>query len=393
MTQLANELKLTWKREGIDKTILSFSMGEPDFDTPSHIVEAAAEATRGGKTHYTPSLGIPELRAAVAAKCVRDNDIPCTAEDVMITPTKLGIFEAINAIVSDGDDALVPDPGWVSYVPMVHMAGGNALPLPTKVKDNFQVTGELIRRHATEKTKLVVICSPSNPTGAILSEESLKSIADAVKELDLYVVADEIYENLCYLDEPPVSMASLPGMMQRTVTLNGFSKSFAMTGWRVGYAVAPPDVLKLMNRIQQHTLTCTSSVAQYAALAALAGPKTPVEEMVRTFRERRDYLHGAVNGIDGLSCRMPDGAFYIFFSYDVDISSLDLAKRLLEEEGIAFTPGGAFGAEGEGFLRISYAASMEDLREGVARLARGYARIREEVGVKPSAVGDRCDVE
>ncbi len=379
ITQMARKLKDEWSRDGSGRQVYAFSIGEPDFDTPPHIVEAAADATRSGKTHYTPSLGIPELREAVAAKCSGENGIDCTADNVLITPCKLGIFAAINSIVAVGDEVIIPDPGWVSYDPMVRMAEGTPVFLPTTEDDGYQITGDLVRKFATDRTKLLILNSPGNPTGGVLTAESLKSIADAAMELDIYVISDEIYEKIHYGEGVPGSIAALPGMMERTVTANGFSKAYAMTGWRVGYMVAPPDILSAMNKVQQHTLTCTSSVAQYAAMAAITGPCVPVTTMLETFRERRDYLHKAVNDIAGLSARLPDGAFYLFFSYDADISSLDLCMKLLEEEGLALTPGSAFGPRGEGFLRFSYAASMEMLEKGVEHLAQGYAKVRDEL--------------
>jgi aspartate/methionine/tyrosine aminotransferase len=265
---------------------------------------------------------------------------------------------------------------------MVEMAEGKPVSLPISEEDGFQITGDLIREHATDNTKLVILNSPANPTGGVLTRKSVKSIAEAAMELDLYILSDEIYEMLHYLDRNPKSIASLPGMMHRTVTANGFSKAYAMTGWRVGYIVAPPPILSAMNKVQQHTLTCTSSVAQYAALAAVTGPHAPVQAMTQMFRKRRDFLVEGINSIEGLHCRTPEGAFYCFFSYDLDMPSLELAKKLLELEGIALTPGAAFGSRGEGYMRFSYAASMELLQEGVERLAKGYSKLRFENSIR-----------
>ncbi len=346
---------------------ISFALGEPDFPTPGHIVEAAARAMREGFTHYTASKGVPELREAIAERARRENGIPCSADDVIVTPTKLAIFQAILALVDEGDDVLLPDPGWVSYVPMVQLAGGRPVPLRLREEDGFRTTPELVQEALTPRTRAIVLCSPSNPTGAVSSEADVRGVAELARERDLIVLTDEIYERLLY-EGRHVSIASLDGMFERTVTFNGLSKSHAMTGWRVGWAIAPGPIMRELDKLQQHTLTCAASFAQRGALAALTGPQDCVEEMVGEFRRRRDFIVSRLRASGLFECATPSGAFYVFPRYKTNLPSLELAELLLERAHVALTPGSAFGDGGEGYIRISYATSMENLRTGMDRV-------------------------
>jgi len=350
------------KSKGIK--VISFALGEPDFDTPQHIKDAAIESLRGGFTHYTASKGIVELRQAIAEKSKRENGINCTADEVLVTPTKLGIFEAIMAFVEDGDEVIVPDPGWVSYVPMVNLAGGKAVNVRLKEEEDFRMTPELVHEAITPRTTMILLNSPSNPTGTVMTEADFKGIADLARDHNLMVLTDEIYEKLVY-EGKHVSIAALDGMYERTITLNGFSKSYAMTGWRIGWLVAHKDLMKPIDKIQQHSLTCCTSFAQKGALAALKGPQTCVEDMFAEFCRRRDYMVRRVNSTGLFECRKPSGAFYVFPRYHAKMPSLQLAERLLEQAHVGMTPGSAFGDGGEGFLRISYANSMENLERGM----------------------------
>jgi aspartate aminotransferase len=345
-------------------SVISFALGEPDFDTPQHIKDAAIESLRGGFTHYTASKGIVELRQAIAEKSKRENGINCTADEVLVTPTKLGIFEAIMAFVEDGDEVIVPDPGWVSYVPMVNLAGGKAVNVRLKEEEDFRMTPELVHEAITPRTTMILLNSPSNPTGTVMTEADFKGIADLARDHNLMVLTDEIYEKLVY-EGKHVSIAALDGMYERTITLNGFSKSYAMTGWRIGWLVAHKDLMKPIDKIQQHSLTCCTSFAQKGALAALKGPQKCVEDMFAEFRRRRDYMVRRVNSTGLFECRKPSGAFYVFPRYHAKMHSLQLAERLLEQAHVGMTPGSAFGDGGEGFLRISYANSMENLERGM----------------------------
>lgn len=359
MANMAAEMR----RRGVD--VISFSVGEPDFKTPEHICEAAMEALERGETHYTPSAGIMSLREAIARKSRDENGIPCEASNVLVTPAKQAIFMAMMALLEDGDEVIVPDPGWVSYDPCVCFAGGR--PVPVGLDEGFQMTSEAVGEAITPKTRMIVLNSPSNPTGAVAREGDLKGMADLARDHDLLVLADEIYEKLVY-EGRHVSIGSFEGMLERTITVNGFSKAYAMTGWRLGWLVAPEHIFKEVARVQAHSITCCTSFAQAGGLAALESGDSCVSEMVREFRARRDLLMGLVEDVPGLRCERPEGAFYLFPSYEAEIGSDELAERLLKEGHVALTPGAAFGAAGEGHIRISYATSRENIEEGMERI-------------------------
>ena len=350
------------KAKGVQ--VISFALGEPDFDTPQHIKDAAIGSLRAGFTHYTASKGILELRQAIAEKSKRDNGINCTPDEVLVTPTKLGIYETITAFVEDGDEVIVPDPGWVSYVPMVNLAGGKAVSVRLKEEQDFRMTPELVHEAITPRTTMILLNSPSNPTGTVMTDKDFKGIAELARDHNLLVLADEIYEKLVY-EGKHISIAAMDGMYERTITLNGFSKSYAMTGWRIGWLVAHKDLLKPIDKVQQHSLTCCTSFAQKGALAALSGPQQCVTDMFNEFRKRRDYMVQRVNSTGLFECRKPSGAFYVFPRYHAKMPSLQLAERLLDQAHVGMTPGSAFGDGGEGFLRISYANSMENLEKGM----------------------------
>jgi len=358
MGNLERELKA----KGV--SVISFALGEPDFDTPKHIKDAAIESLNSGFTHYTASKGILELRSAIAEKSNRENGINCTPDEVLVTPTKLGIYETIMAFIEDGDEVIVPDPGWVSYVPMVNLAGGKAVNVRLKEEEDFRMTPELVHEAITPRTTMILLNSPSNPTGTVMTESDFKGIADLAKDHNLLVLTDEIYEKLVY-EGKHVSIAAMDGMYERTITLNGFSKSYAMTGWRIGWLVAQKDLMKPIDKVQQHSLTCCTSFAQKGALAALKGPQQCVTDMFNEFQKRRDYMVQRVNSTGLFECRKPSGAFYVFPRYHAKMPSLQLAERLLEQAHVGMTPGSAFGEGGEGFLRISYANSMENLKKGM----------------------------
>jgi aspartate aminotransferase len=367
------------KREGMD--IISFVLGEPDFDTPQHIIDAAAEAMNSGFTHYTPTHGIPELREAIAQKSKEENNISCETSNVFVTPTKFGLFASLLALVDEQHEVIITDPGFVSYYQMVNFSCANVKSVKVSQDNEFRLMPEDVAEAITPKTKVIILNSPCNPTGSVSGLDDLKGIADLAKDHNIFILTDEIYEKIIYEGEHH-SMASLDDMFERTVTVNGFSKSYAMTGWRLGWIVATEEIIIAVKKIQQHSLTCAVSFAQKGGVAALKGSQEPVKEMVSEFRARRDLIVEGVNSIPGLSCQTPKGAFYAFVKFDHDMPSIDFAKFLIEKAHVAVTkahvavtPGSAFGLNGEGYLRISYAASRENITEGLKRIEKALAEL------------------
>ncbi|HJH32520.1 MAG TPA: pyridoxal phosphate-dependent aminotransferase [Methanosarcinaceae archaeon] len=359
IANIANQLK----RDGID--VISFSLGEPDFDTPKHICDAAADAMYRGETHYAPSAGIPELRSAIADKLCTENKLDVTESDVLVTPgAKQAIFEIMMAVLDDGDEALLFDPAWVSYDPCIKFAGANSVWVPTDPDNGFAPHD--IQESITSKTRMIVVNSPSNPTGGVFGKEIQKQIADLAIDHDLLVLSDEIYEKIVYGIEH-VSIGAMDGMHERTITVNGFSKAYAMTGWRLGYVTAAPDILKGLLKIHSHSVSSATTFAQYGGVAALTGPQEPVGEMVKEFRIRRDILVDGLNSI-GIKCKKPEGAFYAFADVSEYGNGDEITEKLLADAHVAVTPGSAFGASGKDFIRISYATSQERIREALGRI-------------------------
>jgi aspartate aminotransferase len=355
------------RKEG--REIVSFSVGEPDFDTPAPVREAAKRALDEGKTHYVSAWGIPELREAIARKSREENAIrEAQAANVLVTPAKQAIFYAILGLVEKGDEVLLPDPAWVSYEPLVALAGGKAVPVPATLETDFRLTPEAVAARITPRTKMLITNSPSNPTGGVATRDDVKGWADLARDHDLWLLSDELYEKVLYEGEH-VSPASVPGAWERTLTVNGFSKAYAMTGWRMGWLLADAPVLKELVKLQQHSLTHPASYSQYGAVEALRMDQSPVRAMVEEFRARRDLLVKGLREIPGWTCNVPKGAFYVFARFDHRLSSMEMAERLLHEAGVAVTPGIEFGARGEGHVRISYATSRENLRKGLDRMA------------------------
>ncbi len=354
--------------------VVSLAIGEPDFPTPAHIVEAAKKALDDGYTKYTPAPGIKELREAIAEKSQKENKIPAKPENVIVAPTKHTLFLTCMALLDRGDEALIPDPGWVSYGPMVTLAGAKPVPVRAADEDGFVPSAETVARAITPRTRLLMLNSPSNPGGSVYPRDAMRALADLAADRDLIVVSDEIYEKILY-DGEHVSPASLDGMFDRTVTVHGFSKTYAMTGWRLGWLVAPTPLFKEIVKVQEHTITCATAFAQKAGVAALRGPTAPLEAMVAEFRARRDLAMKEVAKIDRLSTDRPSGAFYVFPKVDVRLDSATLCERILKEASVAVTPGSAFGEAGEGHIRISYAASRETIQEGVRRIGEVLAKL------------------
>lgn len=362
------------REKGMD--IVNLGAGEPDFDTPEHIKNALFKAVEEGFIYYTPTPGISELREAISEKLKRDNGINYSANEIIVTPgAKQALYEAVQAITNPGDEILIPDPWWVSYVPMVQLAEGKPVFVATYEEDGFRLRPEAIDARITDRTRAIILNSPNNPTGSVLLKEDLKGIADICKDRGLLVISDEIYEAVTY-NCANTSIASFSGMKERTITVNGFSKAYSMTGWRLGYAAGPIDIIKAMTRIQAHSVSNATSFVQKAGVAALNGSQDCVKEMVNEFKKRRDVIVKMLNGIEGVTCVEPNGAFYAFVnckSYEPD--SFKLVNYLLEN-GVAVIPGGAFGEQGEGFLRLSYATSMENIKEGVDRIEKALTRVK-----------------
>ncbi len=351
------------RQEGID--IIGFTLGEPDFDTPKHICDAAADAMYRGETHYAPSAGVPELKNAIAEKLRTDNKLEATASDIIVTPgAKQAIFEIMMSMLDDNDEALLFDPAWVSYDPAIKFAGANTVWVPTDAEDGFKPHDP--EEYITDKTKLIVVNSPGNPTGAVYDKQTLKNIADIAIDNDILVLSDEIYEKIIY-DKEHLSIGSFEGMQNRTITVNGFSKAYAMTGWRLGYVYARPDIIKRMLKIQSHSVSSATTFVQYGGIAALNGPQEPVREMVERFRARRDLLVDGLNSI-GIKCQKPGGAFYAFADVSEYGDGDAIAEKLLTDAHVAVTPGSAFGKSGKNFIRISYATSIERIKEGLQRI-------------------------
>jgi aspartate aminotransferase len=356
--EISNEAK---KMQGRGIDVISLSIGEPDFDTPLHIKEACIDALRRGETHYAPSNGIPELNQAIAEKITRENHFPCQKEDVIVTcGAKDAIYEAMEAILNPGDEAIILDPSWVSYEPCVQIAGGRPVHHPLN-KKNFQIDDSLLERIGA-KTRMIVVNSPSNPSGSVLDKGSLRLIADMCCDYDLFAISDEIYEKLVYGKEH-ISLASLGDMAGRTVTINGFSKAYAMTGWRLGYAIAPPEILRQMSIVQQHTISQATTFAMWGGVAALKEDQTCVETMRKEFARRRDFLINELSQM-GFRSAPAEGAFYAYIQVSED--DIDLAKSWLTEAHVAVTPGSAFNTPG--WERLSYATSMEHLAEAARRI-------------------------
>ena len=359
ISNLASELK----SQG--KDIISFSLGEPDFATPGHIIEAVKASLEHGDTHYTPSPGIPELRKAIAQKLKNDNNIEVKPGSIIVTPgAKQAIFEVMLSVLQDGDEAILFDPAWVSYDPCVMLAGAKTVWVPTDPDKSFNPVN--LVEYITKKTKIIVVNSPCNPTGGVYGRETLKEIADIAVDKNILVLSDEIYEKIIY-DMEHISIGSMDGMQDLTITVNGFSKAYAMTGWRLGYVSAAKEIYDQMLKLHSHSVSQATSFVQYAGIAALHGDQTCVTDMVREFRARRDLLVRGLNKL-GIRCVMPDGAFYAFADVSEYGSGEKVAELLLNKAFVATTPGSAFGEAGNNFIRISYATSQERIKEALRRM-------------------------
>lgn len=352
------------KAEG--KKIFSFAAGEPDFDTPENIKKAAAEALARGETKYTASEGALDLRNAIVSKLKKDNNLSYSAKQIVVSNgAKHSLFNVILALCQEGDEVIIPAPFWLSYPEMVNIAGGRPVILTCREEDDYKMTPESLEAAITPKTKALIVNSPSNPIGIVYTEGELRAIADVAVKHGVYVISDEIYEKLVFGGVKHVSIGSFSDdIFKLTVTVNGFSKAYSMTGWRLGYFAAPMDIVDAVNALQSHSTSGPNTFAQFGGLEALTGPQDAVEKMRKAFEERRDYLYKRLVAIDGITCVKPGGAFYVLpniSSFGLD--SLTFADKLLESKGVAVVPGVAFGADQT--VRMSYACSMDNIKGGV----------------------------
>jgi len=366
------------KAQGID--VIDLGGGDPDFITPKHIRDAAIEAMNAGDTHYVASAGIPALRKAIAEKLTSDNGIEVDSNGgVIVTPGgKQALFEATLALVEAGVDVLIPEPAWVSYAPMVELAGGRPVPIPLDPDDNWRLTAEILASSVTPASRILLINSPNNPTGRVLDPAELAAIADFARDHDLLIFSDEMYEKILYDGHTHTSIATLPGMAERTLIFNGLSKAYAMTGWRLGYAAGPKAYIEQIEKVHSHSVTCATSFVQKAGITALTGPQGFIAEMVTAWDRRRRALAAGLNRVNGVSCPLVEGAFYAFADIrGTGMSSAEAADRFLQEAHVAVTPGVAFGASGEGHVRLSFATGDALLESAVDRIATmlGFAAV------------------
>ncbi len=378
ISEVARELPVSGIREIFNlasqiDSVIDLGIGEPDFKTPDYIIHGTLKAVKEGQTHYTATRGTKNLRSEIARKIRIQNGLDVNPEsEIIVTTGAMGALHlSLTAVCDPGNEVILPDPAWPNYIGQIMMAQANLIRLPLSVEDGFKVNLDKLEKKITDKTKVLILNSPSNPTGALLERERLKKIAAIAKDKDIIVLSDEAYESLIYDAKRHFSIASIDGMFDRTVSIYTFSKTYAMTGWRVGYAAGPAEVISSMEKLQQHTVTCPSSVSQAAALAALTGPDEPKKEMQKEFDNRRTFTVERVNKIKGLSCIPPEGAFYCFVNVkQLGDTSRNIAMRFLKEGHVATIPGSSFGPQGEGYLRISFANSKENISEGLNRIEK-----------------------
>ncbi len=361
--------------EAQGRSIIHLEIGEPDFDTPKHIVEAAKTALDQGWTHYGPTQGFPDLREAVANSAGASRGITIDPNNICIVPGgKPIIFFPMLALIEPGDEVIYPNPGFPIYESMVRFLDGVPVPVPLVESRGFSFDLDVLKSKLTGKTKMLILNSPQNPTGGVIPKEDIIAIADMVRDRDLLVMSDEIYGRIYYGDEAPFSITSLPGMLEKTILLDGFSKIYAMTGWRMGYGIMPHWLADAVNKLMVNSNSCTASFTQRAGIAALTGPQDEAEAMVAEFRKRRDAFCAGLNTLPGFRCALPEGAFYAFPNITgTGFDAKELADRLLAESGVACLSGTAFGEYGEGYLRFSYANSLPNLMEAVERIRKFLA--------------------
>ncbi|HPP06283.1 MAG TPA: pyridoxal phosphate-dependent aminotransferase [Syntrophorhabdaceae bacterium] len=382
-TLAINAKEKALKAKGLD--IAGFGAGEPDFDTPDYIKQAAIDAINKNFTRYTPASGIDELKDAVIEKFKRDNNLTYKREEVIIScGGKHALFNLFQALFQEGDEVLVPVPYWVSYPPMIELTGAKPVPVETEEKEDYQITPALLKRYINKNTKAIILNYPSNPVGSVYYKENLEAIGKIAVENHLYIISDEIYEKLTYDEYTHVSIASMDNAFkERTIICHGVSKTYAMTGWRIGFAAGPAHIIKAMANIQSQSTSNPTSISQMAAIAALTGPQDFISVMVGEFKKRRDYLVGELLGIEGITCYNPRGAFYVFPNFNAIIgkrykdrvidSSTTWTEVLLEDFHTAVVPGIEFGKEG--YIRLSFATSMDVIKKGVERIKKAVSEL------------------
>jgi len=361
--------------EAQGKHIVHLEIGEPDFDTPAYIKNAAIKALNAGYTHYTPAAGIAQVRETVAEYVSRTRNIPVDPDEVVVTPGSKPIMSFVMlALVDEGDEVIYPNPGYPIYESMINFTGGMPIPIPLREELDFRLDVEELAHKITPKTKLIVLNSPHNPTGGILSRKDLERLAELIEGKDIFVLSDEIYSRIIY-DGEHISLASLPGMKEQVIILDGFSKTYAMTGWRLGFGVMNKELASKVTKLQVNFTSCSAAFVQMAGMEALKGPQDDVEKMVQEFRRRRDVIVHGLNEIPGVTCTLPKGAFYAFPNVkSFKRPAKEIADYLLNEAGVAVLSGTAFGTFGEGYLRLSYANSVENIQEALRRIKESLAR-------------------
>ncbi|HTX17678.1 MAG TPA: pyridoxal phosphate-dependent aminotransferase [Bacteroidota bacterium] len=382
MTLVLTALAKKLQAEGVD--VVTLTAGEPDFPTPFHIKKAAIKAIEDNHTRYTVNAGIPELRKAIADKFRRDNGLSFDPSQILVSNgAKHSIYNSLKALCNKGDEVIVPAPYWVTYPEMVRLVDSTPVFIQTTEASDFKISPEQLARAITKKTKALLFCSPSNPTGSVYSRREIEALAKVVAKSDIYVISDEIYEKVIYDGTTHFSMGSIPAVKDHVITINGVSKAFSMTGWRIGYLGAAKEIVSAAEKVQGQMTSNASSISQHAALAALTGPHEEVTSMTAEFLRRRDFIHKAVTSIKGITCMKPSGAFYVFpnvshfvgkkFNGRTLKSGDDIAQYLLDEEKVVVVPGSGFGSKDH--VRISYACSMEDLKKAAERMERGFSKL------------------
>lgn len=358
--------------EAEGKHIIHLQIGEPDFTTPKNICDAAIRSIQAGDTHYTAAPGIPEVRKAISDYVTRTRGVEFTPDNVVLTPgAKPIMFYIILALLQAGDEAIYPNPGFPIYESMINFTGAKAVPLPLTQENNFNVDVKAFEKLVTDKTRLVIINTPGNPTGKTIPQEVIEQMAEILKNRDCMILSDEIYSRIVYDGAVPFSITKIPGFKERTIILDGFSKTYAMTGWRAGYGVMNTDLAPVITKLMVNSNSCTNAMVQKACIEALNGPQDEVDKMVKEFDKRRKIIVEGLNSIKGFNCTTPDGAFYAFPSITgTGYKSKDLADKLLYEGGVACLSGTSFGAYGEGYLRFSYANSVENIQEAIKRIKK-----------------------
>lgn len=363
--------------ESQGREILHLEIGQPDYPTPEHVAAAGIKAIREGKTRYTPPVGLPRLRELIAGRASKRLSLDIKPDTVVVGPgSKPGLFFPTLALVQPGDEVIYPDPGFPTYEAMIRVAGGIPIPIPLREENQFSYDLQVFDDRISDKTKLVILNSPANPTGGVMPAEDLIHVTEKTQKHNCWVISDEIYTHLVYDGFTAPSIASLPGMLERTIIVDGFSKTYSMTGWRLGYMIMPKSLAERVELLLTHSVGCTATFTQYAGIEALEGPQDFVEEMVDDYQRRRDRIVSGLNSIKGVQCQIPRGAFYAFPNIkSFGLKSKELARRILDEAGVALLAGTDFGSGGEGYLRLCYSVSPDTINQGLEKLNQFFSKL------------------